>query len=95
MKYAPKPINLDNIHLDKISQKDIEEIAKNIHETWGKQRKMQGWEYGDYYDEILKKHPCMVAYEELPESERDVDRATVVQTIKMLKFMGYKIEKGE
>ncbi len=93
MMYTPHPVDLTGIKLDITLQNDIEKIAKNIHETWAKQRQDQGWGYSETYDAVSKKHPCMVEYNDLPESERDIDRATVVQTIKMLLWMGYEIRK--
>lgn len=93
MEYTPHPVDLSNIEIDKYLEKDLERIAKNAHDTWAEQRKLRGWEYGSLFDEENKKHPCMVEYEDLPESEKDMDRATVVQTVKMLIWMGYKIER--
>ena len=91
--YTPNPINLSDIELDNRLQEDIEAISKNIHDTWAKQRMLGGWGYGDIYDQLEKKHPCLIAYEQLPEVEKDMDRATVTQTIKMLIHLGYTIEK--
>ena len=36
---------------------------------------------------------CLVEYDALPEVEKDMDRATVIRTIKLLLRLGYKIEK--
>lgn len=94
MEYEPHPIDLSNIKIDDSLIKDLEKIAKNIHETWAMQRKLRGWEYGEIYDEAERKHPCMREYEDLPELEKDMDRETVTQTVKMLLWMGYHIEKG-
>lgn len=94
MNYEPNPIDLTEIDLGKIKA-DIEIISRNIHETWAQQREKQGWKFGSVYDGINKLHPCMIPYEDLPESERDIDRATVEQTIKMLIWLGYNIEKGD
>lgn len=93
MDYKPHPIDLDHIGLEPGLEKDMEAIAKNIHETWAEQRRLEGWTYGETHDYKTKKHPGMVEYEDLPENEKDVDRATVLQTIKMLIWMGYHIEK--
>lgn len=93
MGYTPNPIDLTGIEIDKDLADNLEKIAENIHETWAEQRRRRGWEYGRVYDEANKKHPCMVGYHELPESEKDMDRATVEQTVKMLLWMGYTIEK--
>ncbi len=92
-QYVPHPIDLTKIRIDKSLAKDIERIAQDIHDTWAKQRALQGWQYGERYDSVLKKHPCMMEYEDLPESEKDMDRATVEQTIRMLLWLGYSIEK--
>ena len=40
-----------------------------------------------------KKHPCLVAYEELPETEREYDRNTAIQTLKLILKLGFKISK--
>lgn len=95
MEYNPHPIDLSNIVISEDIHNDMERIARNIHETWAQQRKNRGWGYGVSYDKTEKKHPCMVEYDDLPEIEKDMDRATVEQTIKMLLYMGYHIQKGE
>lgn len=94
MNYKPEPIDLDGVDLGNVSS-DIEFISQNIHETWAKQRELQGWSFGPVYDLNGKKHPCIIPYDELPESEKDIDRATVTQTIKTLLWLGYKIEKDD
>lgn len=95
MNYRPSPIDLREVELQEDLQRDIEIISKNIHETWGNERMQQGWKYGEKYSAEEKTHPCLIEYEALSESEKDVDRATVVQTIKMLLYMGYKIERTD
>ena len=37
----------------------------------------------------------MVPYEDLPEVEKDIDRATVLQTIRMLHYLGYTVQKQD
>ncbi len=93
MGYVPSPEDLTGIRLDGGLGADVETIARDIHETWASLRLAQGWRYGPRYDGAAKRHPCLIEYESLPESEREVDRATVTQTIRMLLKMGYTIEK--
>lgn len=95
MEYIPHPVDLTDVRLSEDLERDLERIAKNIHDTWALQRKQKGWEYGEHFDEGRLKHPCMLEYEELPELEKDMDRATAIQTIKMLLWMGYSIEKRD
>lgn len=95
MNYKPNPIDLTGVELSEELQRDMELISKNIHETWGKERMQQGWKYGEVYSAKEQTHPCLIEYEALPETEKDIDRATVEQTIKMLLYMGYKIERAK
>ena len=93
MEYKPNPVDLSDIDLSEDIKNDVERISMNIHETWAQQRIERGWSYGSVYDSNTKKNPCLIEYDALPEKEKDMDRATVLQTIKMLLRLGYKIEK--
>lgn len=95
MGYQPHPVDLSGIRLDSMLQSDVETIARNIHETWADQRVRTGWVYGTKDNPERKTHRCLVEYDDLPESEKDMDRTTVTQTIKMLLQMGYEIKKRE
>lgn len=91
--YNPKPIDTSEIKLpdDIIELGEI--IAKNVHEQWASNRIKQGWKYGLKRDEIKKEHPCLVEYENLSEEEKDYDRRTAFETLKLIKKLGYKITK--
>lgn len=73
----------------------VEEMAKNVHEVWSKTRIEQGWTYGEKRDDVLKQHPCLVPYEELPEEEKVYDRNSSVETLKLIMKLGFKISKDE
>ena len=72
----------------------IEEMAKNVHEVWARNRMDEGWTYGPVRDDAHKKHPCLVPYEDLPESEKDYDRATSQETLKLILMSGFGISKN-
>lgn len=44
------------------------------HNSWLKQKEEEGWKYGEVKDPEKKEHPCMVPYEELPESQQLKDK---------------------
>ena len=46
-------------------------------------------------DDVLKQHPCLVPYEELPEEEKVYDRNSSVETLKLIMKLGFKISKDE
>ena len=71
----------------------VEQLARNVHENWAKGRVKEGWTYGSQRDDKNKKHPCLVDYDDLPENEKEYDRNTAVETIKLIMKLGWKIEK--
>jgi hypothetical protein len=91
--YKPQPADLSDVKLPNGLLELRELIAKNAHEVWAKNRMNDGWTYGPVRNDALKQHPDLVPYEELPEGEREYDRATAVNSIKLLLKLGYKITK--
>lgn len=91
--YTPKPVDTSKIELPKELLELTEQIAENVHENWSIGRISQGWTYGEKRDDAKKETPCLVPYSELPESEKEYDRATALETLKLIVACGYKIEK--
>ncbi len=91
--YIPQPIDTNGIQLSEELNSLIEQMAKNVHEIWAQKRINQGWSYGKKRNDLLKKHPCIVPYEELPEIEKEYDRDTALETIKLICKLGFKISK--
>lgn len=89
--YIPKPVDTSNIILPEELLCLTEKIAENVHEVWAAGRLAQGWHYGEERDDVQKTTPCLVPYSELPESEKEYDRKTALETIKLIVAMGYKI----
>lgn len=71
----------------------LEAMAKNVHEVWAESRISQGWTYGLERNDQLKHHPCLVAYEDLPDVEKAYDRNTAVGILKLIQKLGFKITK--
>lgn len=93
-KYIPNPIDTKEIELPEELTALAEEIAKNVHEVWSQNRINDGWSYGAKRDDTEKKHPCLVAYENLSESEKEYDRSTSQETIKLILKLGFEIKKN-
>ncbi len=91
--YNPNPIDTSEIRLDASLNELSELIAKNTHEVWSAGRMKDGWTYGEVRDDSKKHHPCLVPYDELPESEKEYDRNTSFETLKLIVKLGYKIIK--
>ncbi len=91
--YMPRPADTSEVRLPEELLPLIEEIARNVHEIWAQNRMNEGWTYGVRRDDNAKKHPCLVPYEELPESEKEYDRATSQETLKLILKSGFEISK--
>ena len=93
MEYEPAPLDLSGIELEPELDELREAIAENAHEVWAFNRKREGWSYGPRRSDELKQTPDMVPYSQLPDSEKQYDREMAVNTIKLLKKLGYDIVK--
>ena len=89
MTYTPKPVDTSDIDLADDLAGLMEMLAENTHEVWARQRIAEGWSYGRRRDDAQKQHPCLVSYEELPESEKEYDRQTAAETLRLVKALGY------
>ncbi len=93
MNYTPKPIDTDDVVLSDELLELSEKLAENTHDVWAAGRVSQGWIYGEERNDEKKTTPCLVPYSELPESEKDYDRNTALQTLKLIQKLGFKITK--
>lgn len=93
IKYSPSPIDTSEINLPDDLKPLIEEIAKNVHEVWAIGRIRDGWIYGEERNTEMKTTPCLIPYENLPEEEKQYDRNTAMETLKLIMKLGYTIKK--
>ncbi len=90
-KYVPEPLDTSEVKLPEDLLPLIEKMAENVHEVWAQNRLRQGWTYGPVRDDVNRKHPCLVPYNQLPEEEKDYDRATSQETLKFIIASGFSI----
>ncbi len=93
--YIPKPIDLSDVVLTDDLNELREAIAENVHELWAQRRQAEGWTYGPCRNDELKQTPDMVPYSELTDAEKQYDRELAMQTIKLLKKLGYDLVERE
>ncbi len=91
--YTPFPLDTTAIELPEELMNLAEQMAKNVHEVWAAGRIADGWTYGTKRDDEKKTHPCLVPYEELPDSEKEYDRNTAISTLKFILAQGFCINK--
>ena len=91
--YTPRPADTSNVQLSEELMQLTEEMARNVHDVWAVGRIAEGWSWGSERNDARKENPCLVPYEKLPDSERDYDRNTAIETLKLILSLGYKIER--
>ena len=94
MDYNPMPIDTSNVELPKEILELSEQLAKNTHDVWAKSRMEQGWTFGETRNDEKKETPCLIAYEELSENEKEYDRNTAIETLKLIIKLGYSIKSN-
>jgi class 3 adenylate cyclase/tetratricopeptide (TPR) repeat protein len=91
MTYQPKPVDTSRVRLDPKLADLTEFLAANTHEVWASGRIGQGWRYGTTRDDASLRHPDLVPYAELTDAEKQFDRDTAMQTLKLIVARGYHI----
>jgi len=90
--YKPTPFDTSNISLPPELIELTEKIAENVHDVWAQGRIKDGWTYGPVRDDDKKQTPCLVPYCDLTETEKEYDRNTALETIKLILSLGYEIK---
>ena len=89
------PIPTDNVKLPAALEQLTELLAKNAHDMWALQRIHDGWKFGPTRNDAMKKHPDLIPYEQLSDGEKEYDRITTMETLKVILALGYKIVEPE
>jgi len=89
--YNPQPINVEDIDLDSNLEELTEAIAENAHDIWARARMDEGWTYGPVRNDELRQHPDLVPYSQLPDSEKEYDRLMAMNTLRLVRRLGFDI----
>jgi hypothetical protein len=77
--------------VDSFSEEEIERLAEYEHELWTKEREGNGWVLAPEKDSAKKETPFMVAYDELTEDIKELDRDAVRNIIPLVRKIGLKV----
>jgi hypothetical protein len=91
--YTPETIDTSHIRLSSDLEELVERLAQNNHDHWARKRIEEGWRYGARRNDNEKEHPDLLPYDQLPESEKEYDRKTVVEVLKAIVALGYEVRK--
>lgn len=90
--YIPHPIDTSDVILEPEILALAERLAKNTHDVYVQGRLTEGWTLGPR-DDIAKTNPTLIPYEQLSESEKEYDRRTSLETLKVIQKLGYDLTK--
>ncbi len=83
--FAPSSIRLD--------PDLVEPLAAIEHDRWMADKSRAGWIYAAERDNEKLHHPLLIPYADLPESEKEKDRATVRNIPALLTAAGYRVNE--
>lgn len=93
-EYHPKQVVAEHIEMDNEQMELVELLAENTYEHWVQQRIHDGRTFGPTKCDKTRRHPCLVAYADLPDNEKQYDRMIATQTKRTILALGFKIGKG-
>jgi RyR domain len=91
--YTPATIDTSHVILSPDLEELVERLAQNNHDHWARKRIEEGWCYGTTRNDNQKEHPDLIPYDQLPESEKEYDRKTVIEALKAIIALGYEVRK--
>ena len=90
--YIPHPIDTSDVILEPEILALAERLAENTHDVYVQGRLAEGWTLG-LRDDNAKTNPTLIPYEQLSESEKEYDRRTSLETLKVIQKLGYDLTK--
>ncbi len=77
-------------HIPDLRQKPVllEQLAALEHERWMAERRLSGWQHGPERDNLRRRHPDLVPYDQLPEASKRFAREIVVATLAAVACVG-------
>jgi hypothetical protein len=91
MDYEPTPIDTSRVTLSPALSELTELLSRNAHDVWARQRIAEGWRWGPARDDVRKEHPGLVPYDRLSESEKELDRQTAMETVRVILALGFRV----
>ncbi len=72
------------------SDEQLDQMARREHESWLEHHQRAGWTWGASRDRAAKKHPDLLAWDQLADEARAKNRQGVVESLALLETLGYR-----
>lgn len=73
-----------------VSDDQLDEMARRDHESWLEHLKRNGWTWAAQRDRPGKKHPDLLAWDQLSDEAREKTRKGVTDSLALLETLGYR-----
>lgn len=94
-EYCPQPIDVSSVSINPELMELIELIAENAHDVWAVDKMKAGFSYAptdqEGKEQSGKHNHYLLPYEMLEEADKEPDRKMAMQTIKLVKRLGYRL----
>ena len=91
--YAMVPIESAGEPVEKFPNDIIEQYAILEHDDWANGKLLFGWKYSPVRDDAKLLHDCLLPWQELPENQKEKDRDTARNVIKLARYADMKVIK--
>lgn len=88
-EYNPQPIDVSGVSLNPELEELIEFIAENAHDVWAVDKFADGYSYAAVDDRAHNHY--LIPYSMLDDKGKEPDRKMALNTIKLLKRIGYRL----
>ena len=73
-----------------VSDEQLDEMARREHESWLEHLERNGWTWSAQRDRVGKKHPDLLAWDQLSDEAREKTRKGVTDSLGLLETLGYR-----
>ena len=73
-----------------LSGEQLDEMARREHESWRQYLESHGWSWAPQRDRSAKKHPDLLAWDQLSDESRAKTRKGVTDSLALLETLGYR-----
>jgi hypothetical protein len=74
---------------------ELDGLARAEHERWMRQRRAAGWSYGPVRDDVERRHPSLIPYDDLSLEEQQKDSDAVLQIPALLAEVGLGVRRDQ
>jgi ryanodine receptor 2 len=91
--HQPRPVASSAIGLSEQLLALSAQLAEYAHEHWAR-RIAEGWSWGPERDDAAGRHPCLVPYGRLPDSETEYKCDSALETLRTMLALGDRVERS-